>query len=141
MRTADRLVTWVLETVCTAIGTCLIMGVLGVTLWRDPYLQPHNPFLAIAEFLIVVPIVLFYFGVTGYLFTTGYAAIKLRTRTKWFYPCTVAILYLFHSQVLLLGLGNRLLSATSFISVAGAFISFCCASAGNRLIAWRSGHT
>ncbi len=115
------------------------MGVLGVTLWRDPYLEPHNPFVAIAGFLIVVPIVLFYFGVTGYLFTTAYAAVKLRGQTKWFYPRTVAILYLIHSQVLLVGVGNRPLSVTTLISISGACIAFVCAYAGSRLILCRSG--
>ena len=140
MQTADRLVAWLLETLCIAIGTSLFMGVLELTHDWKSSLEPHNPLLALAGFLVLVPIVIFYFGLTGYLFTTAYAAVKLRTKAKWLYPSTAAILYIIHSQVLFLGMGNTLISRNTIISVGGACIAFGCGLCGNRLILWRSGH-
>jgi hypothetical protein len=139
-RVADRLVAWLFEILCEAIGTCLIMGLIAQMTNRDPFLEPHNPFLAVAGFLVAVPIVLFYFGLTGYLFTTAYAAFKWRGKSKWFYPSAAGLLYVVHSQVLLFGVNGRSEPWDDIlISVLGGCMTFGCAAAGNRLIIRRAG--
>jgi hypothetical protein len=140
-RFPDRLVAWLLETICEAVGTCLIWGIVFVAGNTDPYLHPHNPFFAVFDFLVLVPVVLLYFGITGYVFTTAFAAVRWRGNGKWFYPIIAALLYILHSQILFLGLnGLHEPLELVLISIFGACITFGCAAAGNRLIVWRAGH-
>jgi hypothetical protein len=115
------------------------MTVVLMTFQPAPYLEPNNSILAIVESLVLVPLILFYFGVTGYLFTTVYAALKLRARSKWAYPAALAVLYFIHSQFFFIGIGNAVLSRFLVISVGGACVAFFSGALGNRLIARRSG--
>ena len=123
---------WVVEIIVEAVSTSVVMlATMLFSEYRGHLLLPGDVSRAPSAIPMLSFFVLIYFGLTGYLITTAIASLTLRERSRWVYPSVTALLYLAHSTLLFVGLGNGLLvGRNNVIQVCGAATAFCCAYFG-----------
>jgi hypothetical protein len=73
---------------------------------------------------------------SGYLLTTAVVGLFLRSRTRWAYPATAALLFIAHEQIFFKGLNTPDASDLK-IQAAGAGVVFVCTLIGGHF--WRKG--
>ena len=138
MATVDKKrssIVWLAEISCEALGTALWLQLLGLLRFRSERLQlPRYD-----EWLKIVvgtgAMVLIEFVLTGYVLTTLLAALFLPRRNFCFYPAVCSGLYLIHSAIFLIALGNHIFESGFFIAfqLGGACLTFLITLAGDRL--------
>jgi hypothetical protein len=116
------LAVWLVETLCEilllSLSVIALLGLHEYSFGQDLKLY----IFAIAFFMFM----------TGYLLTTLLARTLWRVRRIWSYPLAAAVLFLFHFQIMNLGMGGEWEPAISIrIRVAGACIVFACTLAGS----------
>jgi hypothetical protein len=126
---------WIFEILGEAIGTTLCMAILMEIMDNNPY--STFSFTELGRFLLVMPvIVLWFFGVLGYLVTTLLAALYL-PRCRWYlYPLVSFALYLAHSTAFYLAGGWSLLHWDRLnlaIQIGGSITAFLLTCYGDRL--------
>ena len=78
--------------------------------------------------------VLIEFAITGYLLTTVISALYLPRRQRFLYPSVSAGLYLIHSGIFFVAVGNHLLDKQNLsIQIGGACITFALTFIGDRM--------
>ena len=139
-----RVGVWLLEMLTLSVGTCLIMAVLWMV--QEAYSGHVNPFRRsdMPILLGAALVILFYFGITGYLATTLIFRFVLRRKGIRFYPYVCAGLYFVHSTIFFVGVGNSIFRRDDLIiQFCGSGVALLCAWSGNKLlsrwIAERSG--
>jgi hypothetical protein len=121
---------WVFEMLCEAIGTTLWILALAF-IFSGPGLHNDLSFRLIFGMSVFV---LMEFTVTGYLLTTVISALYLPRRQRFLYPSISAGLYLFHSGIFFIGVGNHILDKQNLsIQIGGACITFALTLIGDRL--------
>jgi hypothetical protein len=131
MQRLKRFVVWLLEMICGALGTGLVLFVLAFV---EAAPGSRNDF-SIRMVLGMSAVVLTEFVLTGYLVTTAIFGIGLRDKGRWLYPAVTAVLYLIHSSIFFVGAGNPLLLKRDLIiQCGGACLASGCAWMGNSLL-------
>jgi hypothetical protein len=121
---------WVFEMVCEAVGTCLWITAAAF-IYADPGL--HND-LSFRLIFGISAFVLIEFALTGYLLTTVISALYLPRRQRFLYPLVSGSLYLIHSGIFFVAVGNHVFDKHNlFIQVGGASITFAVTLVGDRL--------
>jgi hypothetical protein len=120
----------VFELICEALGTALWITALAL-IEAEPGARNQLSFRLIFG---MSSIMLIEFAVTGYLFTTLVAALYLPRTYRFSYPLLSGALYLIHSEIFFIGLGNRILDVHNLlIQIGGACITFALTLAGDYL--------
>ena len=121
---------WVFEVICEALGTALWITALAL-IESEPGARSEMSFRLIfgMSFMVLIE-----FAVTGYLFTTLGAALYLPRTYRFLYPLLSSTLYLIHSEIFFLSLGNRILDVHNLsIQIGGACSAFALTLAGDYL--------
>jgi hypothetical protein len=118
-----------------SVGTCLTM----VVFWTVQEAYGGRSYSFHESDLWILPgvalMILFEFGVTGYLVTTLISRFALRGKWQWLYPGVSAVLYLIHSAIFFVGSGNSIFRRDDLmIQFGGACVAFLCGWFGNRLL-------
>jgi hypothetical protein len=137
IRPPVKLAIWALEIVTEALGTCLIMVAVAFVDYRHEAPPLHND-LTPSKVIGITLFILIEFALTGYLATTLISRFALRGRLQRFYPYVCASLYLLHSSIFFVVLGNSLLRVHNLVlQLGGACLTLACTWAGNRLLSQR----
>ncbi|WP_263374947.1 hypothetical protein [Granulicella aggregans] len=126
-----------------AFGTCLVICLMAfLQAWSiQPPLQNDLSPSMIAGIGVFV---LIEFAMTGYLATTLIARFVLQGKRQQLYPYISALLYLLHSSIFFIALGNTLLEKGNLaIQLGGSLVAFVCTWSGNWLLTrwqWVGGH-
>jgi hypothetical protein len=121
---------WVFEILCEAVGTTMWITALAF-LTATPGLLNDLSFRLVFG---VSAMVLIEFAVTGYLLTTILSALYLPRRHRFLYPLATFGLYLIHSGIFFVGVGNRILDKHNLsIQIGGACIAFALTTVGEHL--------
>ena len=133
---ARKLGVWALEIIGEAIGTCLILTAFAFIQFRHQKPPLHNDF-SLQMFFGISLFVLIEFAITGYVVTTFVLRFALRGSVRQLYPYACACLYLLHSTIFFVALGNPLLRVEDLeIQFAGAVLALACTWVGNRLVTY-----
>jgi hypothetical protein len=131
----EKLAIWVAEVVAEALGTCLILIGMAFLEFRFDVPPLHND-LTLSKVVGITLFILIEFGITGYLATTLICRFALRGSLRRFYPYLCAGLYLIHSTIFFVAVGNSLFRRDDLaIQLGGVFLTLACTWSGNRLIA------
>jgi hypothetical protein len=131
-----RFVAWLIEMAGDAFGTCLIL--IALAFWEATPGTRND--LSGRMILGISAVVLIEFAMTGYLVTTAMFGLGFRNRGRIFYPAISALLYLVHSSIFFVAVGNHLFDRRNLvIQISGACLAFACAFLGNRLLVRRAG--
>jgi hypothetical protein len=121
---------WLGETLSEAVSTTILMTVLAFIEAERPI---HND-LSFRLFAGMSVFVLLEFAITGYLVTTAIAAFFLPLRGRFLYPAACSCLYLLHSEIFFVGVGNPwFYKRNVVIQVGGAFLAFMLTLLGDRM--------
>ena len=125
-----KLLVWSLEILGEVLGTCLILIAMAL-LTSDGYQND----LTLTRVLGISIFVVIEFAVTGYLVTTLICRFALRRKRRRLYPSACALLYLLHSTIFFVALGNSPFTVQNWIiQLTGACVTFGCTWSGNRLV-------
>jgi hypothetical protein len=128
------MVIWTFEMLSSATGTCIIFTAM-VFLQSGEVTPPLNNDLTLLRAVGLTLMILFYFGVTGFLITTLIARLAMRGKSERFYPYVCAGLYLIHSTMFFVANGNSPFRISDLtLQLAGSCLMFACTWIGNRLI-------
>jgi hypothetical protein len=129
------LAVWFLEMLGEAFGTCLVIVVVAFISSWHAHPPLHND-LNLRMIFGISAFVLIEFAMTGYLATTVISRCYLRSKKQLFYPYVTALLYLVHSTIFFVTVGNRLFEKDNLaIQFSGAVVAFACSWLGNRAVA------
>lgn len=96
MRILKRLAIWLMEVGLQAV----LLGLLLIGLYG------HDKFRFGRDLLVYTDSILVMFFLTGYLLTTAILRVLWKGRTFWLYPVIAMALFLFHFELLNLGIGG-----------------------------------
>jgi hypothetical protein len=121
---------WVFEMLCEAVGTTMWITALTF-ITATPGLRDDLSFRLIFG---ISAMVLIEFALTGYLLTTVLSALYLPRKHKILYPLVSFGLYLIHSGIFFVAVGNRILDKHNLsIQIGGACIAFALTAVGEHL--------
>ena len=125
---------WLAEVLCEALGTAIWMLLLGRIKFGPDHSQYHYPYGWPGVLLGVSGLVLIAFALTGYLLTTLLAALFVPRRRNYVYPAICCVLYLIHSEIYFVALGNRMFESRFLVAIqiGGACLTFLTTLAGDR---------
>jgi hypothetical protein len=125
---------WLAEVLCEAVGTALWMVLLARITFGPDHSQGHYPYGWPGALVGMSGMVLIAFALTGYLLTTLLAALFVPHRQKYTYPVVCFSLYLIHSEIYFVALGNRMFKSRFLvgIQVGGARLAFAITLAADR---------
>jgi hypothetical protein len=129
-----RLAVWLLEILGEACGTCLVICLMAF--WQARYVDPplQND-LSLSKLVGINLFILFEFAMIGYFATTLIARFTLRDKRQQLYPYISALLYLLHSSIFFIAVGNSLLESGNLaIQLGGSLVAFACTWLGNLLL-------
>jgi drug/metabolite transporter (DMT)-like permease len=138
LRWLKKLAVFCLEIAAEAVGTCMIIVVLAFAEFRHEAPPLHND-LSVSKIVGVSLFILIEFALTGYLATTLISRFSLRGRLLRWYPYVCAALFMIHSTIFFVLVGNRVFDQHNLsIQILGACFTLACAWTGNVLLArWR----
>lgn len=129
---------WLLEILCEAAGTTLWMAILALIQYGPD--RGHYPYGYIGVLVGISAVVLIEFALTGYVVTTLLSALLISHHRRYLYPSVCFSLYLIHSEIFFLAVGNRMYEKSNLaIQLGGACLAFAITLAGDCFRQTRAG--